>query len=436
MKRIQVFLLTLILIVTSLTGCNVDKTPLSLEGSMEIPEDGIIKASVFEALKEENKVVTFTGNGYEWTVFGTDIVEAKDSNLGIKISEDEDNALSFKVLSEEALGFSGVLSIMSKNLWNADNATLYKVTGTQMTPVSSVQLTGEKYTICNFNMEEPGNYKIIADPKEDDSSLSQENGTEGETNEPSANGSSPVVNSNTSPSGGSNTQGSNQNTNKQPQNQGSTSTSGQDQGASSKLSPLPSNDTQGKKDTSSYLSPSQSTGAKKISDGTQTGKDQYQTDPVPEGKPLPQEPENQQIDTTKKYTCTISIECSSILNNLGDLNPDKLDAVPSNGVILSKTKVTFSEGESVFDVLKRVCNEKGIHMESSFTPMYNSAYIEGIHNLYEFDCGSGSGWMYRVNGWYPNYGCSRYVLSDGDVIEWRYTCNLGADIGGSGAIGG
>ena len=39
--------------------------------------------------------------------------------------------------------------------------------------------------------------------------------------------------------------------------------------------------------------------------------------------------------------------------------------------------------------------------------------------------------MYNVNGWFPNYGCSRYALQDGDVIRWRYTCDLGADVGGS-----
>jgi hypothetical protein len=37
--------------------------------------------------------------------------------------------------------------------------------------------------------------------------------------------------------------------------------------------------------------------------------------------------------------------------------------------------------------------------------------------------------MYKVNDWYPNYGCSRYPLKDGDVIEWNYTCNLGRDLG-------
>ena len=148
------------------------------------------------------------------------------------------------------------------------------------------------------------------------------------------------------------------------------------------------------------------------------------------GGRTPVEPENQQIDTTKAYTCTFSIECATILNNLDQLDPGKLEMVPSGGTILSSTTVTFYEGESVFDVLQRVCRDKGIHLESSWTPIYNSAYIEGIHNLYEFDCGSLSGWMYRVNGWYPNYGCSRYQLQQGDIVEWRYTCDLGNDIGG------
>ncbi len=150
---------------------------------------------------------------------------------------------------------------------------------------------------------------------------------------------------------------------------------------------------------------------------------------VPEETPAPVEPEDQEIDKDNGYTCTFSIECSTILNNLADLDPDKLEMIPSNGVILTPITVTFYEGESVFDVLQRVCKDNKIHLESSWTPMYNSAYIEGIANLYEFDCGSLSGWMYRVNGWYPNYGSSQYILSDGDVVEWRFTCDLGKDIG-------
>lgn len=130
-------------------------------------------------------------------------------------------------------------------------------------------------------------------------------------------------------------------------------------------------------------------------------------------------------------TCTITIRCDTILDNMDNLTPGKNAYVPSNGCILATSTVQFVDGETVFDVLKRVCEYAGIQIEYSWTPMYNSYYIEGINNLYEFDCGSESGWMYKVNGWFPNYGCSAYTLKDGDVIVWCYTCNgLGADVGG------
>lgn len=69
-------------------------------------------------------------------------------------------------------------------------------------------------------------------------------------------------------------------------------------------------------------------------------------------------------------------------------------------------------------------------MESQFTAMYNSAYVQGINNLYEKDCGQWSGWMYggkrlvselRMQ---PLPGTGR-----GTNIEWHYTCDLGRDLG-------
>ena len=164
-----------------------------------------------------------------------------------------------------------------------------------------------------------------------------------------------------------------------------------------------------------------------------TGKDKYQTDPVPEGKPIPVEPGTSSAGGSA--TCTFSISCATILNNWDKCDESKKPLVPADGVILPTTTVTFTEGESVFDVLQRLCRENGIHMESSWTPMYNSAYVEGINNLYEFDVGSLSGWMYSVNGWFPNYGCSRYALQNGDVVKWVYTCDLGYDVGGGYATG-
>ena len=167
----------------------------------------------------------------------------------------------------------------------------------------------------------------------------------------------------------------------------------------------------------------------------ETKRDKYLTDPVPEGKPLPVEPQDAEVTDTE-YHCVLSIDCKTILDNMGKCDKNKRELVPEDGWILEPTEVVFYDGESVFHVLKRTCKQMGIHMEFENTPIYNSAYIEGIHNLYEFDVGELSGWMYSVNGWYPNYGCSRYALKDGDVVEWRYTCDLGYDVGGGYAVGG
>ena len=127
--------------------------------------------------------------------------------------------------------------------------------------------------------------------------------------------------------------------------------------------------------------------------------------------------------------CTIEIRCDTILDNMENLTADKESYVPANGCILSTSTVEFEKGETVYDVLSRVCSYAGIQMEASWTPLYNSYYVEGINHLYEFDCGNQSGWMYQVNGWHPNYGCSAYTLKDGDAIVWRYTCKgYGADL--------
>ena len=162
---------------------------------------------------------------------------------------------------------------------------------------------------------------------------------------------------------------------------------------------------------------------------TPTVTDKYKTDPTPEGKPKPIEPQNVKL-SDKQCTCTLSVRCDTILDNIEWLDKDKVDLVPKDGVIYTEREVTFYEGESVFNLLLREMKQNKIHMEFVNTPIYNSAYIEGINNLYEFDCGERSGWMYKVNGWFPNYGCSRYGLKEGDRVEWVYTCNLGEDVGG------
>ena len=136
-------------------------------------------------------------------------------------------------------------------------------------------------------------------------------------------------------------------------------------------------------------------------------------------------------DSEKNYTCTVAISCKVLLEeeNYSKLSPEKQALIPEDGMILAPVEVKFAEGESAFDILQQVTRNNKIHLEFSESPLYESAYIEGINNFYELDCGDLSGWMICINGEFPNYGSSNCFFEDGAVVEWMYTCDLGQDIG-------
>ena len=129
----------------------------------------------------------------------------------------------------------------------------------------------------------------------------------------------------------------------------------------------------------------------------------------------------QKQKTTKAQNyCYITVECKSILNNMDKLKEGHEEFVPKNGIIISKTKCDFEDGESVYDVLKKTCNNKGVKLSSRNTTY--GVYVSGINNLDEFDCGNQSGWVYTVNGSSPAFSCGKYTASNGDEIVFKYVC--------------
>lgn len=149
---------------------------------------------------------------------------------------------------------------------------------------------------------------------------------------------------------------------------------------------------------------------------------------TPTSKPVEQEG----IPSQKRYV-TIAIYANTLLEHWDLLEPalQSNKYVPDDGVILQAGKYELlSDEETVWDVLLRATKEHKIQLEyqGASSNIYNSVYVEGINHLYEFSAGELSGWMYQVNGEYPNYGCGKYILADGDVIEWHYTVDLGRDL--------
>ncbi|MEK3763437.1 DUF4430 domain-containing protein [Solibacillus sp. FSL K6-4121] len=166
---------------------------------------------------------------------------------------------------------------------------------------------------------------------------------------------------------------------------------------------------------------------------TQKPTEQKKADEKPvQQKPVQQKPV-QPVEKPKRYA-TISIQVHSLLKHWDMLHPSLQSEqyVPASGFVLTPKKYELlSDKETVWQVLQRAVKEHGIHLEyeGANENVYNNVYIEGINHLYEFSAGPLSGWMYRVNDNFPNYGSSQYVLKDGDNVEWHYTVDLGRDLG-------
>ncbi|MBQ7598288.1 MAG: DUF4430 domain-containing protein [Clostridia bacterium] len=393
MKKTLSFFLAALLCVL-LFGCAL-QTPITLGEEHLLPSDGIVSEATLSALKTQRKVLTLRGTAdgfdYTWTLFGEEIETPKDCNFSLRSIKANKKTITLKFASKEPFGFSPLLTLFLPQRLHADVAAVYRASVQESNFVCAASVTvGDSGGAVSFAVDDPtGTYVIVpqktqaefAAPAEEDADDAPSVSAEPTATAAQENTTAPAVTV-------------------------AAATTREVQRTSAAKTTTPA--TTAKQPTAKTTAPA----AAPVTTTTTTT-----TAPASES-------------AAKGGECTFSVECATIFQHLDALAPGKLDALPSDGVILAAQSVSFSAGESVFDVLQRVCRENKIPMEASFVPLYHSAYVEGIHNLYEFDCGEGSGWMYRVNGWYPNYGCSRYMLKDGDTVEFRYTCDLGADVGG------
>lgn len=393
MKNISKKIISLVmcfLLALSVVGCSsitVKEDTKSSTDDSQIPENGIVSEEVFKELQDSGDMKLFNGENdeftYQWMFMGTDITSPRDLNLKVDVASTDidlvkkesksDKVYGFKFAEETSLDSKTALSIIYKDDLECTAADVYQVENGELKKVTSATVETSEGTTFNFSIKDrAGEFYIVgSDPKQaaidadDDSSSSDREKLAEES-----------------------------------------------------------------KALKEQLGIDTSTG-----EANKNGKDKYSTDPTPAGKPKPVEwnEKGNEVDKSKVGGyCTLSITCKNLLkpeNKKVAISNGKGDMIPSDGVIYKTKKVKFYKNESVFDVLLRETKANKIHMEYVMTPAYNSNYIEGIHNLYEFDGGELSGWMYSVNGWFPNYGCSRYKLKDGDSIKWVYTCDLGRDVG-------
>lgn len=393
--HLALVLLIALMIAIGMTDCNNPVTTVSkVAGKVQefkIPDDGIVKKSDFETLKGSVNTDIYTGTesnvSYVWTFNGADINNPMDFNLKLGLNSDAADQVMKATGSTKVMGFnfsdnSGVpgkynLRLNLPEKWDCESIQLYNLDAgsKSLGKVGTVKMDNSgDVTKVNFGLTvAKGQFYLVS----------------------------------------------------------STQAEGQDDMLGQDTVEL----TEEEKNAASQAGKQEKQNIIDQDSNYSGSTDQYQTqlDNIPAGQPGPTEPSSVTVDTNTTKTCTLEVRCDKIWDPqyYPYLNKEKESLQPKDGTIFAKKTVSYHPGEMVFDVLQREMQNAGIQMEYVNTPIYGSNYIEGINNLYEFDCGELSGWMYEVNGWYPNYGCSRYLVKEGDTIIWNYTCDLGRDLGQS-----
>lgn len=125
-------------------------------------------------------------------------------------------------------------------------------------------------------------------------------------------------------------------------------------------------------------------------------------------------------EVPKANSVSLSVNCSNAVAYGIRENESFAKIIPENGVMFSSDNIVISDGENVMKLLKRVLKEN-----KTTCQITSGGYVKSIGGLSEFDCGSNSGWMYKVNGILPNITTKSYKLNSGDKVEFIYTCTIG-----------
>ena len=369
--------------VLLMIGCESEEARILADRTNQIPQDGVVDQEIFEAIRESGDIGIFNGTNqnvdFQWLFIGSQIETPRTENLMINFSNARTSEVREALGTEYVQEFSfasgdGILGNPSLTIyfavpWDVEAVLLYHHETGEI--IDEASIDNVPNGVVTFTPQQFSGLFHLVGIRDLDEAMA-----DGEMTDVAS-----FLGLNTNQNSGGSSEAS------------EGATAGQLSG-----------------DSSSGDTPNRGGGGG-----------------VP-GRPNPVDPEDQVVNENNQLTATLSISVAVLVDN-DLLDSAKRPLVPSDGWIMRPRTVTFSEGESVFDVLQRETRNSGIHMEFNFVPVFNSAYIRGIHNLYEFDAGPLSGWVYKVNGWGPNFGSSRYILEQGDVIEWHFTVDLGRDVG-------
>lgn len=94
----------------------------------------------------------------------------------------------------------------------------------------------------------------------------------------------------------------------------------------------------------------------------------------------------------------------------------------TTGTVWLDRAYPWSEGLTAWQALAQAAEDAGLFVDAEGRG--TMVYVRGIGDLYEFDRGAMSGWLYEVNGVQPTVSAGAYVLQAGDRLQWLYKDRL------------
>lgn len=128
--------------------------------------------------------------------------------------------------------------------------------------------------------------------------------------------------------------------------------------------------------------------------------------------------------------------CANLVKDILKKNNYEIEALTtSNGWYLSGIKNADDGTTKIPDVIKNMDTQ--VNGKDIIYPPDDTAKNVAYPDLSEFSYHRNAGWMYSVNGEFPNVGMAARIPKDGDVIRVQFTVyGLGADLGSQYKDGG
>lgn len=133
----------------------------------------------------------------------------------------------------------------------------------------------------------------------------------------------------------------------------------------------------------------------------------------------------QTADASQLVRVSLTIDATRAYNS-AVLPQNIKDVLQNDGMLIKNATLTVAKGTAVSGIFE-LLRVYDIAVVSEQGPV--GTFVTSIQGLENGACGASSGWLFRINGEFPSEGVDSVELHDGDVVEWVFSCDGGADAG-------